>query len=39
MRRRQEGKAYGMADHIDTTKLTNEAGNPVADNNHTLTAG
>ena len=28
-----------MADRIDTTRLTNEVGNPVADNNHTLTAG
>ena len=28
-----------MADRIDTTRLTNEVGNPVAYNNHTLTAG
>ena len=28
-----------MANEFDTTKLTNEVGNPVADNNHTLTAG
>ena len=28
-----------MASESDTTRLTNEVGNPVADNNHTLTAG
>lgn len=28
-----------MTDQFDTTRLTNEVGNPVADNNHTLTAG
>ena len=28
-----------MASEFDTTKLYSENGSPVADNNHTLTAG
>ena len=37
--RQHESEDEPMSDHIDTTRLTNEVGNPVADNNHTLTAG